>query len=378
MTQRRSFERVGDSSAINLAIGQPSSDLLPQDLLSAGAAQFFDSSHADMLNYGAPSGELEFRRALAEFLSDKNKHAVSPDTLFLTGGSSQGLDLICARFTQPGDTVLVESASYFLAFQIFQDHGLRVIGIPTDQEGLRIDALEQAIEQHHAKLIYTIPSFGNPTGINLSAARRDAILELSRTHRIIVAADEAYQQLYFEAPPPPSFGSHSDLGQVVVLGTFSKILAPGLRVGWLQLSQPLLESMLDSGWINSGGAINQMGAMITEQVLVSGALDAHLSQLRAELSARAEAMDAALHHWLGDQAQWHKPAGGYFFWVKLLQGINTQDALPKAIHAGSGYLPGNICAASGGFHDYLRLSFAAYNRLQITEGIQRLSRALAD
>lgn len=377
MTQRRSFERVSDSSAINLAIGQPSSDLLPQDLLSAGAAQFFESFHADMLNYGAPSGELEFRRALAEFLSD-NSHTVDPDTLFLTGGSSQGLDLICARLTQPGDTVLVESASYFLAFQIFHDHGLKVVGIPTDREGLRIDALEQAIEQHHAKMIYTIPSFGNPTGISLSAARRDAIVELSRTHRVIVAADEAYQQLHFEAPPPPSFGSHSDLGQVIVLGTFSKILAPGLRVGWLQLSRPLLESMLDSGWINSGGAINQVGAMITRQVLVSGALDAHLSQLRGELSCRAEAMDAALHQWLGDHAQWHKPVGGYFFWIKLTSGTNTQDALPKAIQAGSGYLPGNICAAQGGFHDYLRLSFAAYNRAQITESIQRLSRVLAD
>ena len=377
MTQRRSFERVSDSSAINLAIGQPSSDLLPQDLLRAGAAQFFESFHADMLNYGAPSGELEFRRALAEFLSD-NSHTVDPDTLFLTGGSSQGLDLICARLTQPGDTVLVESASYFLAFQIFHDHGLKVVGIPTDREGLRIDALEQAIEQHHAKMIYTIPSFGNPTGISLSAARRDAIVELSRTHRVIVAADEAYQQLHFEAPPPPSFGSHSDLGQVIVLGTFSKIVAPGLRVGWLQLSRPLLESMLDSGWINSGGAINQVGAMITRQVLVSGALDAHLSQLRGELRCRAEAMDAALHQWLGDHAQWHKPVGGYFFWIKLTSGTNTQDALPKAIQAGSGYLPGNICAAQGGFHDYLRLSFAAYNRAQITESIQRLSRVLAD
>ena len=377
MPKRRSFERVRDNSAINLAIGQPSDDLMPRDLLGAGAKRFFESQQSGTLNYGAPSGELEFRSALADFLSTEDGHEVNPDTLFLTGGSSQGLDLICAQFTQPGDTVLVESASYFLAFQIFQDHGLKIVGVSTDHEGLCIDELEQAIVQHQAKLIYTIPSYGNPTGMTLSANRRDAIVALSKRHQIIVAADEAYQQLHFAAAPPPSFGSRADLGQVIVLGTFSKILAPGLRVGWLQLGQTLREQLLDTGWINSGGAINHFGAMITREVLVSGAMVQHLGQLREALNRRAESMDAALHDCLGPQAQWHRPAGGYFFWVGLAHSANTQDTLPSAVRAGTGYLPGNICAASGGFDHYLRLSFAAYDCQQITEGIKRLGRVLA-
>lgn len=370
------FERVGDDDRINLAIGQPSADLIPRATLQQAAARAFDNAPEHAFNYGDPQGELAFRSALALFLQGQGQTKARAESLFLTGGSSQALDFVCERFTQPGDVVLVEDSTYFLALQIFKDRGLNIIGLPCDADGIELPALIAAIEAHKPRLLYTIASFANPTGLCLAEARRAEIARLSHQHDFIVAADEAYQLLHFTTPAPKSFSHFLTDGNILCLGTFSKILAPGLRVGWIEVSEALMPRILASGWVNSGGAINQMASFIAADYLQQGTQAAHLFTLRRTLAARAGAMQSALDANLSELATWTAPSGGYFFWLRLADRFNTDALVIPASAAGVGFQPGNFSSAHGQHSNFLRLSFAAYDIADIETAIGRLRAVL--
>ena len=376
MSDPLKFERAGDDERINLAVGQPSIDLIPKKMLQTAAARAFNNAPEHAFNYGDPQGEPIFRAALALFLQGQGQTNARAESLFLTGGNSQALDFVCERFTQPGDVVLVEDSTYFLALQIFKDRGLNIVGLPYDADGIELPALINAIETHKPRLLYTIASFANPTGLSLAEARRAEIARLSKQHDFIVAADEAYQLLHFEKPAPKSFSHFLTDGNILCLGTFSKILAPGLRVGWLEVSEALMPRLLASGWVNSGGAINQMASFIVTDCLQQGALALHLSTLRHTLAARAAVMQSALKANLSELATWTAPNGGYFFWLRLTDSINTDDLVAPASRASVGFQPGNFSSANGHHPNYLRLSFAAYGVTEIETGIQRLRTVL--
>ena len=376
MSDPLKFERAGDDERINLAVGQPSIDLIPKKMLQTAAARAFNNAPEHAFNYGDPQGEPIFRAALALFLQGQGQTNARAESLFLTGGNSQALDFVCERFTQPGDVVLVEDSTYFLALQIFKDRGLNIVGLPYDADGIELPALINAIETHKPRLLYTIASFANPTGLSLAEARRAEIARLSKQHDFIVAADEAYQLLHFEKPAPKSFSHFLTDGNILCLGTFSKILAPGLRVGWLEVSETLMPRLLASGWVNSGGAINQMASFIVTDCLQQGALALHLSTLRHTLAARAAVMQSALKANLSELATWTAPNGGYFFWLRLTDSINTDDLVAPASRASVGFQPGNFSSANGHHPNYLRLSFAAYGVTEIETGIQRLRTVL--
>ena len=345
-------------------------------MLQTAAARAFNNAPEHAFNYGDPQGEPIFRAALALFLQGQGQTNARAESLFLTGGNSQALDFVCERFTQPGDVVLVEDSTYFLALQIFKDRGLNIVGLPCDADGIELPALINAIETHKPRLLYTIASFANPTGLSLAEARRAEIARLSKQHDFIVAADEAYQLLHFEKPAPKSFSHFLTDGNILCLGTFSKILAPGLRVGWLEVSETLMPRLLASGWVNSGGAINQMASFIVTDCLQQGAQALHLSTLRHTLAARAAVMQSALKANLSELATWTAPNGGYFFWLRLTDSINTDDLVAPASRASVGFQPGNFSSANGHHPNYLRLSFAAYGVTEIETGIQRLRTVL--
>ena len=376
MSDPLKFERAGDDERINLAVGQPSIDLIPKKMLQTAAARAFNNAPEHAFNYGDPQGEPIFRAALALFLQGQGQTNARAESLFLTGGNSQALDFVCERFTQPGDVVLVEDSTYFLALQIFKDRGLNIVGLPCDADGIELPALINAIKTHKPRLLYTIASFANPTGLSLAEARRAEIARLSKQHDFIVAADEAYQLLHFEKPAPKSFSHFLTDGNILCLGTFSKILAPGLRVGWLEVSETLMPRLLASGWVNSGGAINQMASFIVTDCLQQGAQALHLSTLRHTLAARAAVMQSALKANLSELATWTAPKGGYFFWLRLADSINTDDLVAPASRASVGFQPGNFSSANGHHPNYLRLSFAAYGVTEIETGIQRLRAVL--
>ena len=318
---------------------------------------------------------MRFRAALAAFLEDVAGSAVSPDSLMLTAGISQALDFVCGLVTRPGDTVFVEEPSYPYSFQIFRDHGLKVVGVPLDRSGMDVGQLERLLAQHRPTLVYTIPAFHNPTGRVLDLARRERLLALSRTHGFIVVADEVYQLLHHGTPPPPSFGTLAPHGNVLSLGSFSKILAPGLRLGWIQTTQELMQRLLASGALVSGGNFNHFTSHIVRQLIESGELASFVARLRTSYAARAEAMDTALTKHFSGIARWQKPGGGYFFWLELPGGADVAALEAAAREAGTGFLPGVACSTAGGLTNCLRLSFAHYTVPEIHDGIARLQKA---
>ena len=377
MSLAATFDGAPEQGTINFSVGQPSADLLPLALLRGACERFFASAQPLELNYGERQGDPRFRAALAGLLSNAGGGEASPQSLMLTGGISQALDFVCSRFTRPGDTVFVEEPSYVYSFQIFRDHGLNIVGIPLDGQGMDIEQCELKLAEHRPKLLYTIPAYNNPTGQTLSHERRERLVALSRKHGFIIAADEVYQLLHHGAPPPASFGTLVGRGNVLSLGSFSKILAPGLRLGWIQSNAELMGILTASGVLVSGGNFNHFTSHIVRQLIENGELAPFIAYLRSSYAARAEAMDKALRTHLDGLATWQKPQGGYFFWLKLPDDINTEDLKAAAREAGTGFLPGPACSMAGGQKNCLRLSFAHYTVPDIHDGIGRLRKALS-
>ena len=376
MSQAATFDGAPEQGTINFSVGQPSADLLPLALLHGACERFFASAQPLELNYGERQGDPRFRAALAAFLADAGGGAAAPQSLMLTAGISQALDFVCSRFTRPGDTVFVEEPSYPYSFQIFRDHGLKIVGIPLDGQGMDLDRCERELAEHRPKLLYTIPAYNNPTGQTLNRERRERLVALSRKHGLIIAADEVYQLLHHGSPPPASFGTMAAHGNVLALGSFAKILAPSLRLGWIQTNAELMGILTASGVLVSGGNFNHFTSHVVRQLIEDGRLLSHVAHLRSNYAARAEAMDAALHTHLDGIATWQKPQGGYFFWLELPTDIDTEKLQGAAREAGTGFLPGKACSIAGGLRNFLRLSFAHYTVPDIHDGIARLRKAL--
>lgn len=359
---------------IDLGIGQPQLSLLPNDALARAAATVLDGRDNACLNYGPARGNGYLLLALAEFLTRRYGHRTEPAELMATGGCSQALAMIAATFARPGDTVLVEDPTYFLAPRIFTDAGLNVVGVPLGERGLQPEVLEQAVKEHRPTLLYTIPIHQNPTGATLAAESRAAVVEICRRHGVLLIADEVYQLLNYEGDPPPPLAVFASSGTVISVGSFSKILSPGLRLGWIQTAPSLIARLTSLGTFASGGGINHLTGCLVHSVLASGDQDRYLDSLLDTFRARVKLMDGLLGQI--PRISYQKPNGGYFFWLRLGDGLDAQTLLQRASAHQVGYRAGILFSPSGQFRDYLRLSFAHYGNEDLQEGVQRLGRLL--
>ena len=372
MTKTVTFDGAAPEGTINFGIGQPSADLLPVDLVRQASRSFFESAQPFELNYGVTQGDERFLDSLAGFLTKSYGAPTSSSELFVTGGNSQALDMVSAVFANPGDTVFVEEPSYFLAFQIFRNHGLNIVGIPVDDDGLSVEALEQELKSHKPAFLYTIPSYHNPGGQCTTQERRRRIVELAEEHDFLVVADEVYQLLAYYDAPPPAYGTMSASQRVLSLGSFSKILAPGLRLGWIQTSEHLRGQLKSHGFVNSGGSINHISSLIVRQAIDNGSLESHIQTLQQRYRSRVEAMDEALHEHFDGIAEWTRPNGGYFFWLTFDESVDTAPLREKAREVQAGFQGGAVFSSQGQLSNCLRLSFAHYGEADIREGIARL------
>ena len=362
---------------IDLGIGQPSLALLPVEVLREAAAHRLGRGDRHILQYGAAQGDGYFRRTLAHFLAEHHGVPTEPDQLLITAGVSQALDLICTRLTRPGDTIFVEEPTYFLALFIFRDYRLNVVGIPMDDQGLIIEALEAELRKHRPALLYTIPAFHNPSAATLSVERRARLVALSQEHGFTIVADEVYQLLHYGAAPPPPLAAHVGTGTVLSLGSFSKILAPGLRLGWIQATPARLATLLHAGLLESGGGLNPFTSGIVQSVLELGLQERCLAHLKTVYAARAAALTGAVRRYLPEPIEVMEPAGGLFLWMRLRGQRDAQELLTAAVRHDVSFQPGSKFSSVGGLRDYLRLSFTYYETDQLIEGVARLGRALA-
>lgn len=360
------------SDFIDLGTGDPQLKLLPLELIRDAAAHRLSQGDRDFLQYGLEQGDGYFRGALAGFLSARYGFSVSHDELFTTAGISSALALLCSLFTKPGDTIFVEEPSYFLALRIFADYGLCAVSIRTDEAGLVIDDLIHALNESKPKFLYIVPTFQNPSGHTLSQERREQLVELAKEHDFLILADEVYQFLSYTQTPPKSFGTYIDSEHVISLGSFSKILAPGLRLGWLQTHASIMQKIISCGQLDSGGGMNPFTSVIVRSLIESGGLEGNISTLLDVLGERVRVMSELLQKHI-PQAQFIPPHGGYFFWLKIA-GMDTTEFRKKAKMQKVDLRPGILFSSRKGLTEYFRLSISYYDVNQIEEGILRLKK----
>lgn len=361
---------------IDLGRGDPQFELLPLEMLRDAAAHRLGRDEREFLQYGAEQGDGYFRAALAAFLTPRYGFQVLHDDLLITAGISSALDLLCTLFTQPGDTIFVEEPSYFLALKIFADHGLRVASIRTDEAGLAVDDLIRALGEATPKFLYTIPTFQNPSGHTLPAERRQQVIELAQKHGFLVIADEVYQFLAYTQTPPTSFAAHIDSGHVIAVNSFSKILAPGLRLGWLHAHPAIIQKITACGLLDSGGGLNPFTSAIVRSLVENGDLDRNIETLVQTYNQRVQAMDRFLRTHL-PAAEFSTPHGGYFFWLRL-PGVDTQELRKRAQGHQVGLRQGSLFSSQNGLRDYFRLSISFYGVDEIEQGILRLKNCLQE
>ena len=360
---------------IDLGMGNPDLDLLPLELIRQSAQVYFASDDHRPLQYGKEQGDGYFRRALARFLSTAYGKPVGREHLFVTNGASSALALLCSLYTQPGDVVFVEEPTYFLALRIFADDRLKVVPVPMDDDGLRLDELDRLLKTYQPKFVYTIPTFQNPSGRTLIQSRREGLVERARRHNFLIIADEVYHLLPYTQEPPDPFALFAQQAeQVVSVNSFSKILAPGLRLGWVQAHDQVIERLTGSGLLDSGGGMNPFVSALLRALIESDELSAHIARLRDEYAHRLGAMDAALQQYL-PQAEYVRPQGGFFFWVRF-PGVDGESLRQKGRDFDIGLRQGALFSSQRELEDTVRLSFSYYSTDQIELGIKRLSDCL--
>jgi len=371
---------VQRSGMINLASGHPAPELLPAGGLARAAALALGRDGQKALSYGAEQGPGHLIERLRGWLGRHEGATPPPERVLITGGVSQALDLLCTLLTRPGDVVLVAAPTYHLALRIFRDHGLELLPVESDSAGVRVDALEAVLGAlgragRRAKFLYLVPTFGNPTGVTLPLSRRRALVKLAYASGLTIIEDDVYRELWFDSPPPSTLYELAPDG-VVNLGSFSKLLAPGLRLGWMLAAPQMVERCVRSGQLDSGGGLNHFTAHVVAAFMELGLLDEHVEMLRRTYRERRDALSDALAHDLPAGCGFERPGGGYFVWVQLPEGWDSVELLPAAESAGVTYVPGVRFYVDGKGKRHLRLAFSLLPPDDLTEGVRRLARVL--
>jgi 2-aminoadipate transaminase len=377
---RELFKLLGKPGIISFAGGFPDPALFDVEGIRMASEQVLSGHPGAVLQYGATEGWGPLREALSGYLANKGITA-TPEQIITTTGSQQGLDLIGKTMINPGDKVIVEGPTFLATIQCFRLYGADIVSAPIDADGVKVDELERLIVEHKPKLVYLIPTFGNPSGAMLSLARRKRILELAVQHRVLLVEDDPYGELYFGAPPPPSMLALSSSVPgardfIAYCGSFSKVLSPGLRVGWMVAQPQLLANAVMCKQFSDAHTSNLTQA-IAAQYLGLNRMDAALYVVRKTYAERALTMAKSLQQELGDAVTFNAPQGGMFFWSRLTApNADAAEFAKRAIEKLVAFVPGAPFFASNVDKATFRLSFATADTSKIIDGVQRLGKAL--
>ncbi|TFZ07929.1 PLP-dependent aminotransferase family protein [Ramlibacter humi] len=381
---RELFKLLGKPGIISFAGGFPDSAMFDVEGLREASQKALAEEPGAALQYGATEGYEPLRAQLAAFEQSKGVQDIQPHQLIVTTGSQQALDLLGKTMISPGDKVIVEGPTFLATIQCFRLYGADLVSAPIDSQGVDVDKLEALIREHKPKFVYLIPTFGNPSGALLSLERRRKVLELAVRYQTLIVEDDPYGDLYFtKEPPPPSLlalskdvpGSRDWLAHC---GSMSKVLSPGLRVGWLVAPPELLAKATMCKQF-SDAHTSTFAQATAAQYLKSGRMPATLDRVRKVYAERALAMGDALKRELGDAIEFTQPQGGLFFWARLTgAGGKVSDAAEfakRAIEKGVAFVPGAPFFAKEPDRSALRLSFATAGVDKIAEGVARLRQA---
>lgn len=322
---------------------------------------------ASLFDYGMTQGDRGLREQLSRYLLDRGVE-VAPEHLLVVAGAQQGIDLVLRGIVKPGDTVLVEGPTYLGMIERMQMQGLKLVAVPIDEQGIRPDALEIAIERHSPRLLYTIPTFHNPTGVCMTEARQDALLDIARRYDLPVLEDDIYGGLSYDGPAPLPLRLRDTTGQVIYLTSFSKVFMPGLRIGLLAAAPVLLERLIGIKRLSDLHS-PQLTQRALAEYLARGHFAAHLRSAKAVYRERRDAMLHALARYFPAGASWSAPGGGFCVWIGLPPGMRSTDIYLQAIERGVAFAPGHLFFPEQTAQSYMRLSFAAHDAQKIERGI---------
>ncbi|MFF1561213.1 PLP-dependent aminotransferase family protein [Streptomyces sp. NPDC058279] len=362
---------------ISFAGGYPAPELFDTAGLRAAYAATLSArgSAARALQYSTTEGVPELRRAIAARAGARGLPTAA-DQVVVTTGSQQALSLLAGALLDPGDVVLVENPTYLAALQGFALAGARLMAVPCDEDGILPDALEEIVRRERPKLLYTIPTFQNPTGRTLPGARRAAVADIAGRLGLWLVEDDPYGDLRYEGAPEPWLAAHPGAqDRTALLGSFSKVMAPGLRLGWLRAPAPLLRAAVVAKQAADlhTSTVNQLAAA---HYLAAVDLDAHVATVRDAYRVRRDALLAGLPEALPPGSEWNRPEGGMFVWARLPAGYDATALLKSAVAHDVAYVPGAPFFTGTPDHRTLRLTFVTHTPVEIAEGLRRLGRAL--
>jgi len=359
---------------ISLAAGLPAPELLPVHTLRKLFDQIVEELGPTVLLHCPTEGHSPLRESLSRWLESRGIHC-APEQVLVLSGSQQGLDLAARTFVDPGDVVVVEEPSYVAALQVFRAARARLIGVPVDEDGLRVDMLASVLQRHRPKLIYTLPTFQNPSGAVMPLERRKALLELAGRHGIPILEDDPYSELRYDGQPVPSLKALDREGIVLYLSTVSKVLFPGMRLGFLVAPEPVVRrfALLKQGMdLHS----NSVGQFILDRFIRRGLYGPYLAGLRESYVERRDTMDAALREAAVPGLHWRKPAGGFYIWCRLPESVERGRLMTAAADEGVAYLPGRACFVEEPEGAFARLNFSYPSVERIREGVVRFARSV--
>lgn len=381
--QSGEFIQAPTSDAMfHLGLGQPSPRLLPMQIVAQSSKTYLASADPLLLQYNRAQGATSVRQRIAELLTAHRTRAVDHESLVMSNGNSQALDWVASTLSTPGDLIFCEDPTYFLASKIFDNAGLRVHPIPVQADGIDLDTLEHALATGLSpKWLYCIPAHHNPTGVSLSSTKMVKLLELAKRHGFFVVFDDPYAQLHFNDR------SHCALDHLELspdehwlrLGSFSKIFAPGLRLGWIEASTEMQSRLLAKGMLKSGGGLNPLAGAVVSQAIASGALQSHRDLVRNALKERANCVRDAVQKHLPDCKLWPLE-GGYFGWLEWPTGFNARAFSRHCKANGVHFLAGELTCVGQTPHwtHAGRISLSFYEAEELQEAIERIAKSYAE
>ncbi|MFJ3308991.1 PLP-dependent aminotransferase family protein [Streptomyces sp. NPDC086549] len=359
---------------INFAGGLPAPELFDREGIAAAFREVLEQTPERALQYSTTEGEPALRAGLAARITARGLPTAADD-LLITTGSQQALSLLATALIDPGDTVLVEDPCYLAALQVFGLAGARVLPVPTDhRDGVDPEALEELVARERPKLLYLVPTFQNPTGRTMPTVRRAAVASVAARHGLWIVEDDPYGELRYEGDRVPWIATHPGAeDRVVLLGSFSKVMAPGIRLGWLRAPEHLRRACTVAKQAADlhTPTVNQLAAARYLDVL-----DGHVAKVRAVYGERRDAMLAGLADALPEGSVWNRPEGGMFLWARLPDSYDTTALLPEVVKQDVAYVPGAPFYAGAPDRSTLRLCFVTQTPEEIGEGLRRLRRGI--
>ena len=367
---------------ISLAGGLPDTSTFPPETFAAIMAGLADDACARALQYGPTDGAAALKGCIVEVMAAEGMR-VDPDDVLVTTGGQQVIDLVCKTLIDPGDVIVAEAPTYPGAVPTFSAYQADVVQVALDDDGMRIDELEETLgrlerEGRRPKFIYTVPTFQNPAGVTMSLPRRRRLVEVARERELLVLEDNPYSLLRYEGEPLPTLRSLDGGDFVIYLGTFSKILSPGVRLGWAVAPPPVLEKMGvgKQGADLCSSSLTQL--FVADFFAVPGRWQAYVETLRMLYRRRRDTMLEALAESFGPEATWTRPQGGLFVWATLPDYVDTTDLLARALSANVAFVPGRAAFMDGRGGSSLRLNFSGVRESDIREGVRRIGAVIRE